>query len=53
MIQQREDDEIVDVPLDAKSVGEIVMRGNIVMQEVGDLLCARFAVSRPRSTTTT
>ncbi|KZW02275.1 AMP-dependent synthetase and ligase [Exidia glandulosa HHB12029] len=33
VVQQREDDEIVDVPLDAKSVGEVVMRGNIVMQE--------------------
>jgi len=27
--------ELVDVPRDGKTVGEIIMRGNIVMKEVG------------------
>jgi hypothetical protein len=31
----KETDELVDVPRDGKTVGEIVMSGNIVMKEVG------------------
>ena len=34
VIEQREDDELVDVPSDGKALGEIVMRGNIVMRDV-------------------
>jgi hypothetical protein len=30
-------EELVDVPRDGKTVGEIVTRGNIVMKEVGTL----------------
>ena len=37
------DAELVDVPKDGKTVGEIVVRGNIVMKEVksGALTCGR------------
>lgn len=30
------DTELVDVPKDGKTVGEVVVRGNIVMKEVRD-----------------
>ncbi|KAH7096485.1 acetyl-CoA synthetase-like protein [Auriculariales sp. MPI-PUGE-AT-0066] len=33
VVEQREDDALVDVPADGKTLGEIVMRGNIVMKE--------------------
>ena len=33
-----ENGELVDVPNDGKTVGEIVMRGNIAMKEVRDLI---------------
>ncbi|EJD47843.1 acetyl-CoA synthetase-like protein [Auricularia subglabra TFB-10046 SS5] len=33
VVAQREDDAIVDIPSDGKAVGEVVMRGNIVMRE--------------------
>jgi acyl-CoA synthetase (AMP-forming)/AMP-acid ligase II len=34
------EDELRDVPADGKTVGEIVVRGNIVMKEVGSV-CSR------------
>lgn len=33
VIEVRDDDRIVDVPMDGKTTGEIVTRGNIVMKE--------------------
>lgn len=31
------DQELIDVPKDGRTVGEIVTRGNIVMKEVGEI----------------
>ena len=33
VVEQRDDDLIIDVPQDGKTMGEIVTRGNIVMKE--------------------
>jgi len=52
------DDMLVDVPKDGRSVGEIVTRGNIVMKEVsktiptrrmlGSILCSTSGIQRLR-----
>lgn len=52
------DDMLVDVPKDGKSVGEIITRGNIVMKEVsktkltrtvlGTMLCSTSGTQRLR-----
>lgn len=34
VVFQGDGDELVDVPADGKTIGEIVTRGNIVMKEV-------------------
>lgn len=34
VVYQDESGELTDVPADGKTVGEVVMRGNIVMKEV-------------------
>lgn len=44
-----DDQELVDVPNDGSTVGEIVTRGNIVMKEVGDAI---RQVSRPHQSCT-
>ena len=36
--RHEEDQELIDVPKDGRTVGEIVTRGNIVMKEVGDTI---------------
>ena len=34
VVYQDEGDDLTDVPVDGKTVGEIVTRGNLVMKEV-------------------
>lgn len=46
VVYQNENADLIDVPADGKTVGEIVTRGNIVMKEVR-LLCCRVANNSP------
>lgn len=37
MVHQSESDDLVDVPRDGKTIGEVVVRGNLVMDEVNNM----------------
>lgn len=40
VVYQTEGKDLEDVPRDGKTIGEIVVRGNLVMREVDALLCS-------------
>lgn len=42
------DQELIDVPKNGSTVGEIVTRGNIVMKEVGDTIRRVFKLYKYR-----
>ena len=37
VVHQLESDDLIDVPRDGKTIGEVVVRGNIVMNEVSNM----------------
>ena len=47
VVYQTDGEDLVDVPRDGKTIGEIAVRGNLVMKEVNCLaLCLSSAISR-------
>jgi len=50
VVYQGDDDKLVDVPNDGKTIGEIVTRGNIVMKEVLFIQLLLAVINLTRST---